>query len=129
LGGADPGGGVVGGVGERGAKREETVDRRRPRRLARLPSVRVDGLRVPLATTPAARLVGLALTSRDAAGAGLLIPSCRSIHTFGMRFALDVAFLDASGRVISRRLGVQPRRVVVDRRASAVLEVPSREAG
>src|SRR5262245_7059957 len=88
-------------------------------RLAGLPAVRVDGRRVRLATTRRARLVGLALTDRDRAGSGLLIPGCRSIHTFGMRFPIDVAFLDADGSVISRRLRVRPRRIVADRRASA----------
>jgi uncharacterized membrane protein (UPF0127 family) len=97
-------------------------------RLARLPAVRVDGRRVRLATTRRARLVGLAMTDRERAGSGLLIPGCRSIHTFGMRFAIDVAFLDADGTVISRRAGVRPRRIVGDRRAVAVLEVPSGEA-
>jgi hypothetical protein len=43
-----------------------------------------------------------------------------------MRFALDVEFLDAEGVVLSRRFGVRPRRVVFDRRASAVLEMPAR---
>ncbi len=90
--------------------------------------MRVDGIRVRVATTRFARLVGLALTDRERAGAGLLIPACRSVHTFGMRFALDVAFLDADGAVISRRLGVRPGRFVADRHAAAVLEVPSRGA-
>jgi uncharacterized protein len=107
----------------------ESPDRARPpRRLARLPTVRVDGRRVRLATTRRARLVGLAFTEREGAGGGLLIPRCRSVHTFGMRFALDVAFLDAGGAVISRRRRVGPRRVVVDRRAAAVLEVPAEGA-
>lgn len=85
----------------------------------------MDGVRVRVATTRAARLLGLALLDREAAGEGLLVPSCRSVHTFGMRFPLDIAFLDAAGTVIGRRRGVPPRRAVVDRRASAVLEVPS----
>jgi uncharacterized membrane protein (UPF0127 family) len=89
--------------------------------------IRVDGRGVRLATSRRARLVGLALTDRERAGGGLLIPGCRSIHTFGMRFAIDVAFLDADGAVVSRRQGVRPRRIVGDRRASAVLEVPAGE--
>jgi uncharacterized protein len=100
-----------------------------PRRLERLPIVRADGVLVRLATTRLSRLLGLALTDLGEAEPGLLIPSCRSVHTFGMRFALDVAFLDARGAVISRRHHVGPRRVVADRRASAVLEVPARGRG
>jgi uncharacterized protein len=74
------------------------------------------------------RLLGLALLDRDRVGPGLLIPRCRSVHTFGMRFSLDVYFLDAGGGFIALRAAVPPRRVVRDRRAAAVLEVPARPA-
>jgi len=67
------------------------------------------------------------MLDRSDAGPGLLIPGCRSVHTFGMRFALDVAFLDAEGAVISRRRAVPPRRFVADRRAAAVLELPAED--
>ena len=49
------------------------------------------GLEVPVATTRLSRLLGLALLRRRRAGAGLLIPRCRSVHTFGMRFPLDLS--------------------------------------
>jgi uncharacterized protein len=104
---------------------EGTAEGREHGRLARLPTVRVDGRRVRLAATRWARLVGLAMTDRERAGSGLLIPSCRSVHTFGMRFAIDIAFLDSDGAVISHHFGVPPRRIVADRRAAAVLEVPA----
>jgi uncharacterized protein len=116
-------------VGELATKDLPTGDGGEPRRLAALPLIAVDGQPVRLATTLRARLVGLAFTDRDRSGAGLLIPGCRSVHTFGMRFALDVAFLDAEGAVISRRHDVPRRRVVTDRRASAVLEAPARGSG
>jgi len=96
-------------------------------RLARLPVVRVDGRSVRLASGRSARALGLALLDRRNAGTGLLIPGCRSVHTFGMRFPLDISFLDAEGAVLLRRLGVGPRRMVFNRRASAVLEVPAEE--
>jgi len=57
----------------------------------------------------------------------LLIPRCSSVHTFGMRFALDLFFLDREGRVIGVRRAVPPRRVVRWRGAAAVLEVPAAE--
>jgi uncharacterized membrane protein (UPF0127 family) len=86
----------------------------------------VAGATYPVATTRVARLLGLALLDRDRAGPGLLLPRCRSVHTLGMRFELDVFFLDAEGRFIALRAAVPPRRVVRDRRAAAVLEVPAR---
>ena len=70
-------------------------------------------------------MLGLALLEREGAGAGLLIPGCRSVHTFGMRFDLDLLFLDGNGRVTELRRSVPPFRFVRCRAAAAVLELPS----
>ena len=86
---------------------------------------RVAGVRVPVAERFVSRLLGLALLERTEAGAGLLIPRCRCVHTFGMRFALDLVFLDPEGREIRRVHAVPARRVVRERRADAVLELPA----
>ncbi len=99
------------------------------RRFRRLPSAIVLGREVPLAATPHARLLGLSGLDLDQAGPGLLIPRCRGVHTFGMRFSLDLVFLDGHGRPCSLRRQVPPRRVVWDRRAAAVLELPDRTPG
>ncbi len=95
-------------------------------RFRRSGRVRVHGREVVLAGNLATRLLGLALLSADRAGEGLLIPRCGSVHTFGMRFALDIYFLDGDGRPTSVRRAVPPNRVVSDPAAVAVLEVPSR---
>jgi uncharacterized membrane protein (UPF0127 family) len=94
-------------------------------RLSRLPTVEFEGRRVPVASTRGSRLLGLALLDRDAAGTGLLIPGCRSVHTFGMRFGLDLVFLDDAMAPVSVRRRVPPRRVALERRAQAVLELPT----
>ena len=83
----------------------------------------------PAATTFRTRLRGLAWRDQADAGRGLMIPRCSSVHTFGMRFALDLYFLDAEGRVIAVRRWVPPRRVVWKRGACAVLELPSPPRG
>jgi uncharacterized membrane protein (UPF0127 family) len=93
-------------------------------RLHRLPSARVRGREVRVARGLRARLLGLALLSRERAGLGLLIPRCSSVHTFGMRFALDIVFLDRGGAAIRAHLSVDPGRVLSCRAASAVLELP-----
>ena len=97
--------------------------------LRRLPTAFVLGREVRVASGPRARLLGLAHLDRDRAGPGLLIPRCASVHTFGMRFALDVYFLDGEGAIVSVRRGIRPRRVVVCRTAAAVLEIPAAEGG
>jgi uncharacterized membrane protein (UPF0127 family) len=94
------------------------------RRLRRLPLATVAGREVPVATGPRARLLGLAGLDRSRAGAGLLIPRCASVHTFGMRFPLDLVFLDERSRAISVRRGVRPGRIARERGAAAVLELP-----
>lgn len=81
--------------------------------------------RVPVATTWRARLLGLSWLDAERAGAGLLIPRCRSVHTFGMRFDLCIVFLDADGFVLEEHARVGANRVVSCRGATAVLEVPA----
>lgn len=94
-------------------------------RLRHLPVAEVLGHEVLVAAGLPVRLLGLSHLDRERVGPGLLIPRCRSVHTFGMRFALDLVFLDPDGRPCSVRRGVPPRRLAWDRRASAVLELPA----
>ena len=94
-----------------------------PRRLERLPVFRLaDDAVVHEARSLRARLLGLALLAELPSGHALLIPDCRSVHTFGMRFEIDVAFLDDRGRAIRVDRGVRPRRVLNCRAAFTVLE-------
>jgi uncharacterized protein len=89
------------------------------------PRQTVLGFDVPVAETRGARLLGLAFLNREEAGDGLFIPRCRSVHTFGMRFPLDLVFLDDESKVIRLRRGVPPWRIVRCAEASSVLELPS----
>jgi len=98
-------------------------------RLRHLPVVAVLGREVRLARGPRARLLGLAHLDREEAGAGLLIPRCSSVHTFGMRFPLDLYFLGEHGEVVAVRRGVAARRLAFCGRARAVLEVSAKEGG
>jgi len=100
-------------------------DRALARRFAGLSTIAVHGHQVPVAGGPRIRLLGLAFLDRADAGAGLLIPNCSSVHTFGMRFPLDLVFLDRHGEPCSLWRRVPPRRLASDRRAVAVLELPS----
>jgi uncharacterized protein len=98
------------------------------RRFRGLAHGSVAGRTVPVATSLRSRLLGLALVSLRRAGEGVLIPGCRNVHTFGMRFSLHVVFLDSRMAPISVHGSVPAGRVVGDRRAAAVLELPVERA-
>lgn len=55
-------------------------------------------------------------------GCVLLISPCSSIHTFGMKAALDVAFFDKEGSVLRSERSVEPGKVVRCKGAVGVLE-------
>lgn len=78
-----------------------------------------------MATVRRARLLGLAHLDLDEVGPGLLIPRCSSVHTFGMRFPLDLLFLDRDGAVLDRRWSLPPSRIACCRGAASVLELPA----
>lgn len=79
--------------------------------------------RVEVARSTTERMRGLLGRDSLPPGGGMLIERCSSIHTFFMRFALDVLFLDASGgvRKVVRRL--PPWRMASAWGAAQVLEL------
>jgi uncharacterized membrane protein (UPF0127 family) len=81
-------------------------------------------LPIILADTPRRRLRGL-LGHRTPPPHALLLDPCRSVHTFGMRFPLDLHWLDADGVPVRTDRAVVPWRVRVCRGARAVVEVPT----
>jgi uncharacterized membrane protein (UPF0127 family) len=62
-------------------------------------------------------------------GEGMLLRSCNLIHTFGMRYAIDVVFLRRDGRVVKVAHALAPRRASGHLRAHYVLELAAGEAG
>ena len=96
-----------------------------PPRLRRLPRREVLGAAYPVASTRRSRLLGLAFLDRSDAGPGLLLPDCRSVHTFGMRFALDVWFLGPYGEPLDVRRALGARRIARHPEAHSILEVPA----
>ncbi|HMP77076.1 MAG TPA: DUF192 domain-containing protein [Kiritimatiellia bacterium] len=82
--------------------------------------------RLHIAATPWRRLRGLLGRTELAAGEGLLIRPCGGIHTTGMRFAIDVIFLDRAGTVLRVVRDLRPCRICPGPRGTcAVLEVQS----
>ena len=66
---------------------------------------------VRLADTPRSRRIGLLKHQMLGAGEGLWIYPTQAIHTFGMRFPIDVAFLDSALRIKRIYHGLAPFRL------------------
>jgi uncharacterized membrane protein (UPF0127 family) len=81
--------------------------------------------RVTVAKRRIERAVGLLARDHMDAGDGLLIVPCRGVHTWGMRFTIDILVLNAVGRVVDAVAGLRPWRIRFPRQGSfSVLELP-----
>src|SRR5436305_8787848 len=78
---------------------------------------------VELAINSESRRRGLLGRDRLDEGAALIIAPCSSIHTFFMRFAIDVIFADRDGLVLKTYADVGPRRIALRLGAFAVVEL------
>ncbi len=70
------------------------------------------------------RMIGLLNRKTLSQGEGLLLDRCYGIHTFGMRFPIDVLFLDKELRVMRAVSALPPFRTCVVKYAVYVLELP-----
>ena len=82
------------------------------------------GLTLLIAGDRRARRRGLAHLDPGAlpGGHALLFEHCRSVHTIGMRFVLDLVWLDAYGALVRLDRAVGPGRVRTCWRARSVAE-------
>ena len=72
------------------------------------------------------RLAGWQFRRRPEPRHGLLLVPCSSVHTFWLRFPLDLVLLDRGGRVIDVRNEIRPWRAILPRPDThAILELPS----
>lgn len=79
-----------------------------------------------LANTLAARTKGLLGRDGLNEGEALIIDPCNSIHTFFMRFPIDVAFVDSSGVIVRQIENMKPWRMSgIYFRARRVVEFPA----
>ena len=76
-----------------------------------------------------ARLFGLLGRRPLAAGEALWLAPCSSVHTVGMRYPIDVVFLDRAGRVLATRDSLAPHKMAAARKARCAVELPSNSAG
>jgi uncharacterized membrane protein (UPF0127 family) len=94
----------------------------------RLAQIHVAGHQLCLAEVaenPWTRAVGLLGRKELPEGQGLWIRPCKSIHTFFMRFPIDVAYLASDGMVMKTCSRLRPFRLSMGgRQAHSVLELP-----
>jgi uncharacterized membrane protein (UPF0127 family) len=99
----------------------------------RKPVLRADGLvvceRCIVADSPLPRMRGLLGRRNLGSDEGVLLRPAGSIHTFFMRFPIDVVFLDRDGRVLRVAESVRPWRTAAARGARSVLELRAGESG
>jgi hypothetical protein len=79
---------------------------------------------VYIADTFWARMIGW-MGKREPGKDGLLIMPCNSVHTFFMKFPIDVLFLNFKNQVIAKHEAVAPNKILWPiKDAKAVLELP-----
>jgi uncharacterized membrane protein (UPF0127 family) len=80
---------------------------------------------VTLADTRASRRRGLLGRDSMEEGEALMLSPCGAIHTFFMRFAIDVIFVDGDGCVVRTVSRMRPWRLAAAWRARTVIELPA----
>jgi len=83
------------------------------------------GQAVELADTSAKRRTGLLKHERLEPGHGLWIVPCESVHTFFMKFAIDLVYVDKKHTVRKVRSAVPPWRLSACLSAHSILELPA----
>lgn len=79
-----------------------------------------------IANTPLKRIIGLLNRKEFKRGEALLIQPCQQVHTFFMRFPIDLLFLNRENRVIKLIKNLKPQRISkIYFKASSCLELPS----
>lgn len=78
-----------------------------------------------VADTSEKRRVGLLRHERLAPGEGLWIKPCESVHTFFMKFAIDLVYIDKKLKVRKVRKAVPPWRLSACLTAHSILELPA----
>jgi uncharacterized membrane protein (UPF0127 family) len=81
--------------------------------------------RAQIADTSKTRKTGLLKHQRLERGEGLWITPCEGVHTVGMKFPIDVLFLDKKRKVVKIRAAMPRWRLAACLWAHSVLELPS----
>jgi uncharacterized membrane protein (UPF0127 family) len=77
-----------------------------------------------IADTASKRRTGLLKHQGLKRGQGMWIVPCEAVHSFGMKFAIDVVYVDRKKKVRKTRSNMVPRRISACLLAHSVLELP-----
>ncbi len=86
--------------------------------LSRYKIIKADGFR--------SRVIGLMGRKDMPDDEALLLSPCSSVHTFFMRFPIDLVWLNREGKVVRLDKGIRPWKIRRCKNAYQVLEVKSR---
>jgi hypothetical protein len=79
-----------------------------------------------LANTPFARVRGLLGKKQLNPGEGIILRPCTSIHTFLMRFPIDILFVDKNNKIIKPISNLKPFRLTpIYFNAAFAIELPT----
>ena len=81
--------------------------------------------RADIADTSAKRRTGLLKHTELKPGEGLWIAPCEGVHTFGMKFPIDVLFLNKKKKILKARPDMVRGRIAFSLLAHSVLELPA----
>jgi len=71
------------------------------------------------------RKTGLLKHDSLADGSAMLIAPTNAVHTFFMRFPIDIAFVSRDGLIVKTYAALPPWRIAAALRAHAVIEMPA----
>jgi uncharacterized protein len=81
---------------------------------------------IQVADDLSSRLIGLMFRKEQKNADGLLLNPCNSIHTFFMRYALDIVFIDSHNKVVKIIRNLAPWRMTwIYFKSCKTLELPA----
>jgi uncharacterized membrane protein (UPF0127 family) len=84
---------------------------------------------VEIAATRTSRRKGLLGRDGLEESSAMLLAPCTAVHTVGMRFAIDVVFVDRQGYAVKVVRDLRPWRIALAAGARAVIEMPAGRLG
>jgi len=87
-------------------------------------NINLPNINIVIADTFWERLVGLLSTKKLEPYTGLLLSGCHAIHMFGMRYALDIVYIDEDCNIIKIVENLHPWRISGCHNAIHTIELP-----